>query len=337
MEIEENVPLSQLTTFRTGGSVRFLLSLDSASELPEAARFSKEKNVPLIPFGGGSNMLAPDSGIDAAFVRLRARTITAVDEGDTILYSVDAGASWDELVARAVTEGAWGIENLSGIPGSAGAAAVQNIGAYGAAFSDTLQHVSVFDFEDGATKVFENAECKFGYRTSIFKEERDRFFITGITLRLSRTPRPNLSYRDLKNRFGESSSPSLQEIRDAVIEIRKKKFPPLSEYGTAGSFFLNPIVQKQETEALVRAFPDMPLFDLPEGGVKIPLGWIFDRVLMLKGMREGKAFVWEQQALVIAAETGASYKDVIALAEKIKTRMREKTGIRIAPEVRIFK
>lgn len=333
MDIQENVPLSLLTTFKIGGPARFLITINSENEIPGATAFAAEKDLPLVPLGSGSNMLAPDEGAPAVFVRLVAENISVEDEGPESIYTADAGVLWDTLVAHAVSDGAWGMENLSAIPGTVGAAVVQNIGAYGAALSDVLESVGAFDMRDRSFKAFANNECRFGYRTSIFKEERDRYFITEVTFRLSKTPSPNLSYRDLKNRFVDTS-PSLSEIRDAIVEIRKGKFPPLSEFGTAGSFFLNPIIAEGEVAALHTRYPDMPVFILPEGGVKVPLAWLFDHVLDLKGMREGKAFVWDKQPLVLAAEPGARSADVHALAKKIAEMLRKTTGIAIIPEVR---
>ncbi|MBI3573422.1 FAD-binding protein [Candidatus Kaiserbacteria bacterium] len=250
-------------------------------------------------------------------------------------YGADAGLLWDKFVHETVSYGSWGIENLSGIPGTVGAAVVQNIGAYGAALSDTVHSVEAYDMQTGAFRHFTPEECAFGYRTSIFKKEPDRYFITEVAFHLSHTPIPNLSYRDLKNRFG-SAALSLQGIRDAVIEIRKGKFPRLSEYGTAGSFFLNPIISADDKDGLAARYPEMPLFILPEGGVKIPLAWIFDHVLSLKGMRDGKAFVWDKQALVIATEPDATAEEVHALASTIARMTKEKTGLTITPEVRFL-
>ena len=334
MDIQENVPFSELTTFRTGGTVRFLLTI-APEEIALAVAFAKEKGLPLIPVGSGSNMLAPDRGLEAVFIRVGHAGITVSEDGEFAVYTADAGASWDDLVAKAVSDGAWGIENLSGIPGTVGAAVVQNIGAYGAALSDTLHQVTAFDTREGKVIVFAAGECAFGYRTSIFKQERDRYFITHVSFLLSKVPKCNFSYRDLKNRF-EGMTPTLQEIRDAVLFIRTGKFPPLSEFGTAGSFFLNPIVTEADVDALRERFPEMPVFVLPEGGVKVPLAWLFDHVLSLKGLRVGKAFVWDKQPLVIATDFGATSADVHALAEKIAQILYEKTGITIIPEVRVF-
>lgn len=336
MDIKEHVSAKTLTTFRTGGSLRFLLTLSDEKELPQALAFAKEKSLPLIPIGSGSNMLIPEEGIEAVFVHLESSAITSIVDGDTAFLTVEAGALWDDVVLYAVTNGWWGIENLSAVPGTAGAAVVQNIGAYGAALSECIVSVEVFDTHTGATKTLTREECAFGYRTSIFKKEIDRYIVLRIILALSSVPQPNIRYRDLARTFESISHPTLLEVRSAVILIREGKFPPLNLFGTAGSFFLNPILESSTTEALARKYPTMPLFPLPEGGVKIPLAWILDRALSLKGMRSGKAFLWEQQPLVITAEGSASSDDVVMLARDVVKKVFDATGITITPEVRMF-
>ena len=335
MDISENVPLSNLTTFRTGGPARFLLIVDT-SEIREAVAFAKEKGLPLISIGSGSNMLAPESGSNAIFLRIANNTIDERKKGDSILLTADAGVLWDDLVLYATHHGWWGIENLSAIPGTVGAAAVQNIGAYGAALSEHLVSVDAYDTKEETIKTISKSECAFGYRTSIFKKEADRYIILKVTLSLSKTSAPNISYRDLAKSFADNQTPSLSQVRNAVMAIRKGKFPPLSEFGTAGSFFLNPIVGAREQQELSKRFPDMPFFPLPEGGVKLPLAWILDRALSLKGERRGNAFLWEQQPLVIATTDGASTADVTALADSVAHAVFQKTGITIQPEVRFL-
>lgn len=337
MDIEENVPLKNLTTFRTGGPVRFLLTAHSEEDLMEAVSFSKKENLPLIPFGSGSNLLGPDAGIAGMFVRTRMAGLETLPAGEDIALRASSGLSWDGLVERSVSEGWWGLENLSAIPGTVGAAVVQNIGAYGAALSEHVRAVAVFDTKEGTLKTFSKQECCFGYRTSVFKREVDRYIITEVIFSLSKKPSPNLSYRDLKGHFEKKkNTPTLPNIRAAVVEIRKNKFPPLSEFGTAGSFFLNPIIRGDAVEVVRARYPGMPLFELPEGGVKMPLAWIFDRTLSLKGARVGKAFLWEAQPLVIAAELGATTKDIVALASRVAEEMYARTNIKIIPEVRMF-
>jgi UDP-N-acetylmuramate dehydrogenase len=339
MEIQEHVPLSTLTTFRTGGPARFLIEARDEADVRSAVAFAREHALPFIPLGGGSNLCAPDEGVNAAFVRfLGDRISVEPDAGNVSLagqaVSAEAGLSWDSFVGRAVSERWWGVENLSGIPGTVGASVVQNIGAYGAAVGEYVVRVDAFDTKEGTMKEFTRAECAFGYRTSVFKKEPDRYFVLRVVFSFSKNPQPNLSYRDLKSRF-QGMNPALQEIRDAVLEIRKGKFPSLSQYGTAGSFFLNPIVTAARHSVLAAQYPEMPLFAMPEGGVKVPVAWIFDHVLSIKGMKEGGAFVWDKQPLVLAAEYGARSQDVYVLAERIMRLAKEKTKIDLVPEVRM--
>ncbi|MFA5877721.1 MAG: UDP-N-acetylmuramate dehydrogenase [Candidatus Paceibacterota bacterium] len=337
MEILENVLLSNLTTFQTGGPARFLVTVSSEAEIPQAVEFAKTKGLPLIPIGTGSNMLAPDGGVDAVFLSIATHITSFSTDGVSSTCTAEAGVVWDALVEESVEKGFWGLENLSSIPGTVGAAVVQNIGAYGSALSERVTAVDVYDTKQGKMQTLTPLECEFGYRTSIFKKEVDRYIVVRVAFSLTTNPTPNLSYRDLKNYFAHAeSAPSIREVREAVIEIRKGKFPPLDVFGTAGSFFLNPIVNDEKTRELSKMYPLMPLFPLPEGGVKLPLAWIFDHALSLKKLRVGKAFLWEKQALVITAERNATSGDVVSLASEVARLVFEKTGIQITPEVRLF-
>lgn len=331
MKIEEHVPFSALTTFAVGGFVRYVLTLESADDCAAAVTFAVSHNLPLIPLGGGSNILGVDGVLDAVCVRVGMHTATV--RGDALV--VDAGAQWDAVVADAVNNGLWGIENLSAIPGTMGGAVVQNIGAYGAVLSDTLTSVTAYDTESDTVRTFSREECAFGYRTSIFKTERDRYIVLSVTLTLSRVARPNCTYKDLALRF-RGHTPTLSDIRAAVRDIRAAKFPPLAEYGTAGSFFLNPIVSHARAQELQKQFPDMPVFELPEGGVKIPLGWFFDHVLHLRGYRVGNVEAWRAQALVLASHTGATADEVKKFAQEIILRAHTELGIALEPEVRML-
>ncbi len=332
---EENVPFSTLTTFKTGGPARFLFLVSNEAELKEAVLFAKEQSLPAIPIGAGSNILASDSGVTAVCIKnISARTEIEVQD-NSVRLTVDAGRDWDSLVQETVESGWWGFENLSHIPGTVGASVVQNIGAYGAAISTTVIQVRAFDTITGTSRIFSNAECLFGYRSSIFKKEVDRYIVLSATFSLSLAPKPILSYTDLEKRFSGAHAPELRDIRHAIIAIRKEKFPPLDVFGTAGSFFLNPIVYTEDEKKNISIqFPDMPLFLLPEGGVKIPLAWLFDHALSLKGTRVGGAFVWDKQPLVIATEKGATTTDIRNLAESIQAKTKEILGIKIFPEVR---
>ncbi len=331
MNIQEQVPLAPLTTFGIGGPAAFFARAKTTQELQEALVFAKEKGLKVFFLGGGSNTLFDDAGFDGLVIKIEVAGIEKKEN----TFIAGAGESWDGLVARAAGENLWGLENLSGIPGTAGGAVVQNIGAYGAALSQTLEWVEVYDTQREEVRTLSKDECTFGYRDSIFKKEDGRLIVLCAAFALSATPAPDLSYRDLSERF-KGVAPSLPDIREAVIDIRKNKFPDLTLEGTAGSFFTNPVVPKAQADALTAQYPGMPLFSLPESDdIKVPLGWLLDHALNLRGTRIGTARVYEKQALVIAADKGASSADVKNLAKEIQSRVRSAIHIEISPEVRV--
>jgi UDP-N-acetylmuramate dehydrogenase len=340
MIVRENVPLASLTTFRIGGTADLYIEAEDEEDVRAAEGEARSRALPLIPLGGGSNVLVPDEGVRACVLRFVADEVSFSDEGGKVFARAAAGVSWDELAARAAHEGYWGIENLSGIPGTVGGAVVQNIGAYGAALSDVLVSADAFDTHGDAVRTFTNEECAFGYRMSAFKREPGRFIVLSAVLALSREPKPNLSYRDLAERFAGVPEPTLNDIRAAVLSIRAEKFPDLARYGTGGSFFLNQVVSPEEAETLKARFPGLPpLFALPEGGVKVPVAWFLDHrngVLDLREARVGGAFLWPRQPLVLTAEPGTTFADVDALAREVAKRMRDATGIELAREVITF-
>jgi len=331
MEIKENIPLAPLTTFKIGGPASYFVRVSSQEELEEAIVFAKAKSLPKLILGGGSNVLLPDKGFEGLVIQLDMRGIEVEEE--TII--ANAGESWDAIVVRAGEEKLWGIENLSSIPGTVGGAVVQNIGAYGAALSEVLKWAEVIDTQTGEVRQYTNAECAFDYRDSIFKLTPE-LVVLRAALKLSKAPKPNVSYKDLAARFGDSS-PSLEAIRTAVIEIRKGKFPDLAVEGTAGSFFKNPIVDAAGAQTLKMQYSEMPLFAMPETeGTKVPLAWLLDHALNLKGASVGGARLFERQPLVIAAAFGTSAREVKALAEKIKQEVKEKLNLEIEEEVKII-
>lgn len=326
MSIEEHVPLAPLTTFRLGGVARFFVRVRSVEELQEALAYAKEKNMPVLLLGGGSNMLLVGD-VNALVIKLE---FTGIEQLDDVVVAA-AGESWDAFVAWSVSRGLWGLENLSGIPGSVGAAPVQNIGAYGVEIKDTLAWVEAYDTEMGTVVRFSNAECEFGYRTSRFKQESGRFVILRTAFALAPHGTPRVSYRDLLG----SEGLSLAELRAKVLAVRASKFPDLSIEGTAGSFFLNPVLPHAQAEALIARYPQLPQFPA-EGGVKVSLAWLLDNALGIKGMSEGGARLFEKQPLVVVAERGASSDDVRKLTEKVSALVKNKLGIDLEVEVRII-
>lgn len=259
------------------------------------------------------------------------------EESDGVRIGVDAGVEWDDLVEWAVERNLWGIENLSLIPGKAGAAPVQNIGAYGCEVKDSIESVRMFCPETLNTLTLSAAHCGFSYRGSVFKHTlRGKAIITGITLRLSRTPRPNLGYGDLAHEVEARGGATLRNIRDAVCCIRRSKLPDPAALGNAGSFFKNPTVGRATAEKLRKLYPDIPLY--PATGpdeTKLAAGWLIDKA-GFKGHREGRVGVHDRQALVLVNLGGAAGGEVIAFARKVQAAVREKFGVEIDTEVNIL-
>ncbi len=285
---------------------------------------------------GGNNILFTQD-YDGVLLTPVARQITILEErGETLRVRVEAGVEWDDLVEWAVERGLWGLENLSLIPGKAGAAPVQNIGAYGCEAADTIRRVEMFCVETATMLTLDAAHCAFGYRESVFKHAlKGRVIITAIELELSRTPRPRLGYGDVEREVEARGGATLRNIREAVCAIRRAKLPDPAVLGNAGSFFKNPVVEPTVAEALLAEYPDMPHYPAPEGRVKLAAGWLIDRAGM-KGCREGNVGVHDRQALVLVNHGGATGAEVLAFARKVQQRVREKFGIEIDTEVNLL-
>lgn len=285
---------------------------------------------------GGNNVLFTED-YDGLLLTPVARQITILEErGETIRVRAEAGVEWDDLVEWAVERGLWGVENLSLIPGKAGAAPVQNIGAYGCEAADTIRRVEMFCVETATMLTLDAAHCGFGYRESVFKHAlKGRVVITAVELELSRTPRPRLGYGDVEREVEARGGATLRNIREAVCAIRRSKLPDPAVLGNAGSFFKNPVVEAPVAEALLAEYPDMPHYPAPEGRVKLAAGWLIDRAGM-KGHREGNVGVHERQALVLVNYGGATGGEVIAFAHRVRQRVRERFGIEIDTEVNIL-
>lgn len=333
MELQEHYLLAEHTSFKVGGSARFFIEVHTEEELVSAFAYAKERSVPAILIGGGSNTLVDDGEAEALFIR----PVFLGNEVTEATYVVSAGEVWDKVVAHAVDAGFYGLENLSGIPGSVGGAVVQNIGAYGASLSERVAWVDVYDEVRMQTRRLENKECAFGYRDSLFKQEAGKLVVMRVALGLQREKKLTLSYRDIATYFADTEA-SLESVRNAVLSIRANKFPDLSREGTAGSFFKNPIVSLEEGERLQEKYSTMPLFPLPEAsGYKVPLAWIMDQVLHMRGFSIGPVRCYEKQPLVLVATRGASAHDVRTLAHEVQTRVFAETNIHIEPEVCVMR
>lgn len=334
--IAEHVPLAPRTTFKIGGSARYFVNAHTEEDIDEAVSYARAEGLPLWVMGAGSNLLVPDAGVDGVVLKIEMHDISIEAAGTMLLLSADAGALWEQVVDTATAHGAFGIENLAGIPGTVAGAAVQNIGAYGAELADVFAYADGIESSTGVRRRIDRAEAMFAYRSSYFKEHRD-FVITRVAMRLQRQAVPDLSYPDLVRARAEGvplATPA--DIACAVRAIRAKKFPARQDEGTAGSFFKNPVVSRETFDTLCRRYPDLQGFLQENGDMKVSLAWVLDHILGLKGYAHGAARLYEAQPLVIVACEGASAADVDALAREVAEKVSVATGISIEREVELF-
>ena len=340
MNIAENVRLDQYTTLHVGGVADYFIDVTTMEELREACLFAKQTGRPPLILGGGSNLLVSDDGYRGAVLHIRisgrdyasdARDYVSPEE--TVYLTVGAGETFDDVVAETVSKGLWGLENLSSIPGTAGATPVQNVGAYGIEISELIVQVEAVHTTTGEQKIFLNEECGFSYRDSFFKTEVGRLWvITAVTFRLSKTPRPKLSYNDLSP-LRKNEDVSIDAVRAHVQAVRATKFPDWTKVGTAGSFFKNPIITATHFKQLQTLYPNLPGYEQADGGIKVSLGWILDKVCELKGYRIDNVGLYDKQALVLVAYEGATATGVKKFTEEIKEKVRAATEIFIECEV----
>ncbi|QQS23378.1 UDP-N-acetylmuramate dehydrogenase [bacterium] len=346
MQITENAQLAPYTTFYIGGPARYLIFAQDDSEVIEAIKFVKSKNLPHLIFGGGSNMLVSDNGFDGVAIRIESVGMDIIEDSpESVTLKIASGEVWDDAVRLAVEENWWGIENLSHIPGFVGAFCVQNVGAYGQEASDVVQSAEVYDIERDEVLVMPAADLNFGYRSSIFNTtQKGRYIILSTTIKLIKNGKPNLSYGDLASYF-QNFTPSIEQIREAVIEIRNKKFPFPSEptKGNSGSFFRGPLLSRNEfvqlNEKIKQNFPEAAdKFDNMENklkvsqGYKTPAAFLID-LCGLKGKTVGGAKINEDQPAIILNFTGhATSDDVMTLYKEVSSVVYEKTGVNLGME-----
>lgn len=331
----ENIEISERNSFHVRQTAKHLVEFDHAEELPEI--FAKYKPESWYVLSGGNNILFTQD-IEALLITPCDKSITIVSENDTaVRVKVGAGVEWDDLVAWSVERELWGIENLSLIPGKAGAAPVQNIGAYGVESKDAIKSVDMYFVEGGNFITLATEHCGFGYRESVFKHSlKGRVIITAIEIELSKVPNPRLGYGDVIREVEARGGATLANIRDAICSIRRSKLPDTAVLGNAGSFFKNPIVESEVAERLLAEYPEMPHYPTAEEGkVKLAAGWLIDKAGM-KGYKEGNVGIHERQALVLVNLGGATGGEVIAFAQKVVATVKDKFGIEISPEVNIL-
>ncbi len=335
MKIQENVSLKEYTTFKIGGPARFFCVVTNEDELIEAVGFSKKNKIGFFILGGGSNLLISDAGFQGLVIKMEMKEILYKEDGNEVKVTAGAGENWDKFVQETVEKDLYGLENLSLIPGTVGATPVQNIGAYGSEVKDTIETVHVLDVVKDEYRDLTNEQCKFAYRYSMFKDEPGRYIVLSVTFVLHKKGALNYSYKDLQEYFvfKRIKAPTLEQVRNAVVEIRMRKLPDLKKYGTAGSFFKNVIVPQAQAKELLVKYPEMILHAVNKEKVKIPIAWILDHVCGFRGVKKGNVGTYQNQALVLVNYGNGTSKEIIDLAQKMVDGVYKNTGIEILPEV----
>lgn len=333
MKILEHITLKDKTTMRVGGPARYFVSVTSESELREVVQFAHDKKIPFFVLGSGSNIIISDDGFEGLVIQMNIVGISYSDARVT----AGAGENWDAFVADTLAHNLYGLENLSLIPGTVGAAPIQNIGAYGREVSEFIETVDAFNTETMEVEALSNYACSFGYRMSRFKTDAGKkYIVTHVTFRLFSESCVDASYKDLQAHFG-GVVPTPEEVRKAVIDIRTKKLPDPAEVGTVGSFFKNPIIKIEHYKKLQEKYSDLPSFVVDDLHVKIPLAWILDHILNLKGFQQGGVKLHATQPLALINIGDASASDIELFAEDVAARVFEKTNIHIEWEVQKIK
>lgn len=333
MKISTNVSLKKYNTFGIDATADYLIEYDSATDLQNVLQTEAVKLNKMLHVGSGSNLLFL-SDFKGVVLHSAINSIHVVEEDDNcVVVEAGAGVVWDDFVSYCVTNGWGGVENLSLIPGEVGASAVQNIGAYGVEVQDVIDEVNAVEIETGLLKVFTCKECKYGYRDSVFKNElKGKYVITSVLFRLSKKFVFKLDYQHLEDEVLKCGLINLNTIRKTIIEIRERKLPDTSVIGSAGSFFMNPVISKAHFEKLQDEFPAIPHYYVTETEEKVPAGWLIEQCGW-KGKRIGNAGVHDKQALVLVNLGGATGLDIVNLADQIQKTVKDKFGIILKPEV----
>lgn len=333
MTISKHVSLLPFNTFGIDVKTDYLIEYFSVEELSAILKSELVTSSRLLHVGSGSNLLFLND-FDGVVLHSQLKSIDLLTTDEQSVYvEVGAGVAWDDFVDFAVNKGWGGVENLSLIPGETGAAAVQNIGAYGVEVQSVIDRVKTVEVESGEIREFSNAECEYGYRESIFKTMlKGKYIVTSVVFRLECVPTFTLDYQHLEDEVRKNGEVSLANVRQTIIAIRQSKLPDPAVQGNAGSFFMNPVIPKSLFVQLQSQFPEMPHYYVSETDEKVPAAWLIDKCGW-KGKQIGKAAVHDKQALVLVNKGGATGAEIVFLAEQIQLSVKEKFGIELRPEV----
>lgn len=334
MLIEENISLKPYNTFGLNYIADRIIHLHDDSDIRIVSKKIQDY-MPYLILGGGSNLLFTGNFNGTLIHPVIGGIRILKHDNNSVIISAGSGIKWDDLVAWAVENGFYGLENLSLIPGNTGAAPVQNIGAYGMEVRNTIDRVETIRLIDGKQVYFNNDECGFGYRHSIFKgAEKGNYIVTRVFFRLNIEAKLNLDYAGVKEEAHKLGGISLKNVRSAIIRIRKNKLPDPDTFGNAGSFFKNPVVPDETAEKLRKEFPFMPRYPDRKGFTKLAAGWLIQQC-GLKGKRSGDAGVHENQALVLVNYGNATGIDIYRLSESVRLSVKEKFDLDLEREVEV--
>lgn len=333
--IEENVSLKPYNTFGLEATARYFTEITTSEQLVRLLQDPVWASAKKLFLGGGSNILLLND-FDGLVIKISIKGIRVTEETDQhVILQAGAGEVWHAFVLHCIEQNLGGVENMSLIPGTVGAAPMQNIGAYGAEVKDTFYCLEALNLETLQTEIFNREKCAFGYRESFFKHEgRNRYVILNVSFRLSRKPEINVAYGAIRQTLAEMGvdSPTIRDVSNAVIRIRKSKLPDPAEIGNSGSFFKNPEIHKDEYIRIREKYPEIPGYEVSEDQVKVPAGWLIEQAGW-KGKRFGEVGVHDKQALVLVNFGGGKGAEIADLAARIQASVLEKFGITISPEV----
>lgn len=344
--LKSEVRLSDITTIKLGGTAKYFAQFNNIFELKELLLFAKNEKLPAQITGGGSNIIFPDEGYKGIVLRNHIKEFSYEVFGEDVILKVGAGNNWDEVVKFCVNEGFQGIECLSGIPGSTGATPIQNVGAYGQEVSDVILGIEAYRIEDNSLVTFNNHECGFGYRTSIFKrEQKNKYIVTEVIFKLNLNREPNVRYKDLADEIQKdnscnnlSNTDKLKFVREKILEIRRRKSMVVDSNDantvSCGSFFLNPVLNEEEYkifEENLFHFPLKPKIFKTENGYKIPAAWLIENSGFHKGYNKNGAAISDKHSLALV-NRGCTTGQLLELANEIESKVKQFFGIQLYKE-----
>ncbi|RWU17886.1 UDP-N-acetylenolpyruvoylglucosamine reductase [Pseudomonas alkylphenolica] len=334
---QEQVSLKPYNTFGIDVAARYFTNVHNDTEVRQALADAKQQKIPVLVIGGGSNLLLT-ADVQALVMRMASRGVRILaDDGQRVIVEAEAGEPWHPFVQWSLGQGLAGLENLSLIPGTVGAAPMQNIGAYGVEIKDVFAGLTALDRESGEVREFTLDECRFAYRDSVFKQHPGRWLILRVRFALSRVMQAHLDYGPVRQRLSEQGigQPTAQNVSDAICSIRREKLPDPVELGNAGSFFKNPVVAAVLADKIRLQYPGLVAYPQADGQVKLAAGWLIEQAGW-KGHREGDAGVHRLQSLVLVNYGQASGLQLHQLAQKIQADILERFDVRLEMEPNLY-